>query len=163
MSEAKMQFTIQTIVPDDIPYLLKLLREFAEFENLLDEFLVTEEKLHRVIFGEKAFVECLVGFADDEMVAYAIFFPILRTFRGDPSIYLEDLYVQQNHRSKGYGLKMLKAVAKYAKENGYVRMDWQALNWNTPAIDFYKKLGAESNDEQLDFRLIGEAFEKLAN
>ena len=158
-----MDLSINKVKATDLKNVVSLLREFAEFENLLDEFLVTEEKLNNVFFGEWAFVECLVGFADDEMVAYAIFFPILRTFRGDPSIYLEDLYVKQNYRSKGYGLKMLKAVAKYAKDNGYVRMDWQALNWNTPAIDFYKKLGAESDDEQLDFRLIGEAFEKLAS
>lgn len=158
-----MSLNIRKLEETDLTNLRLLLREFAEFENLLDEFLVTEEKLSRVVFGEKAFVECLVGFANEEMVAYAIFFPIFRTFRGDPSIYLEDLYIKQGYRGKGYGLKMLKAVAKYAKDNGYSRMDWQALNWNTSAIDFYKKLGAESNDEQLDFRLIGEAFQKLAS
>lgn len=157
-----MQLQIKTITKDNVPSLVRLLSEFADFEGLKHELLVTEEKLHEVIFGENAFVQCLVGFAGQEMVAYAIFFPKFNTFRGDRSIYLEDLYVKQEHRGKGFGLEMLKAVAKYASENGYARMDWQALNWNKPAIDFYNKLGAESDDTNLNFRLIGEAFEKLS-
>jgi GNAT superfamily N-acetyltransferase len=158
-----MALRIETIQFEQLTQLLNLLREFAQFENLQNEFLVDEEKLNLVLFGEEKFVECLVGFADEEMVAYAIFFPIFRTFRGDRSMYLEDLYVKETMRGRGFGLAMLKAVARQARERGFSRMDWQALNWNIPAIDFYKKLGAESNEEQMDFRLIGAAFEKLAS
>jgi GNAT superfamily N-acetyltransferase len=92
-----------------------------------------------------------------------LLYPKFASFRGERSLYLEELYVRPNERGKGSGLAMLKKAARLAKENGFQRLDWQALNWNTPAIDFYHKIGAESDDSNMNFRLIGRNFENLAS
>ena len=156
-------FTVCKATKNNLPQIIELMREFAVFEHLEDTFTVTENDLYEAFFGGKSFAGCLVAFSDNEMVGFAIFFPVLKTFRGERSLYLEDLYISQTMRSKGLGLKLLKAVANYAKENGFQRMDWQALDWNAPAINFYKNIGAETDTGMIDFRLRGEAFEKLAS
>ena len=158
-----MQIEIRQSKSGDILQIIKLMREFAVFEHLEDTFTVTENDLNEAFFGEKSFAGCLVAFNENKMVGFAIFFPVLKTFRGERSLYLEDLYVSQTMRSKGLGLKLLKEVAKYAKENSFQRMDWQALDWNAPAINFYKNIGAETDTGMIDFRLRGEAFQKLAS
>jgi GNAT superfamily N-acetyltransferase len=143
--------------------IVELIREFAEFEKLSDWCAVTENDLNRAIFGPEAFVQALAAFAGETCVGYALFFPVFKSFRGERSIFLEDLYVSPEMRGKGLGLAMLREVGRAAKAQGFVRMDWQALKWNEPAVNFYKKLGAETDDENLDFRLRGENFEKLAS
>ena len=158
-----MDFQIKKAAQEDIPKIIELIKEFAEFEKLSAWCEVTENNLNRVIFGADAFVQALVAFTGESCVGYALFFPIFKSFRGERSIFLEDLYVSPTMRGKGLGLAMLKAVARAAKEQGFVRMDWQALKWNEPAINFYKNLDAESDDENLDFRLRGASFEKLAS
>jgi GNAT superfamily N-acetyltransferase len=158
-----MDFQIKKAAQEDIPKIIELIKEFAEFEKLSAWCEVTENNLNRVIFGADAFVQALVAFAGKTCVGYALFFPIFKSFRGERGIFLEDLYVSPTMRGKGLGLAMLKAVARAAKEQGFVRMDWQALKWNEPAINFYKNLDAESDDENLDFRLRGASFEKLAS
>lgn len=147
----------------DVTALAVLIREFAEFEKLSAWCEVTEEDLQQAMFGDKSFVQALVALAGRVYVGYAIFFPVFKSFRGERSIFLEDLYVTPNVRGNGLGFAMLAEVAKYASERGFTRMDWQALKWNQPAIDFYKKLGAETDDENLDFRLRGASFERLAS
>lgn len=146
----------------DVAAIAVLIREFAEFEKLSDWCEVTEDDLHQAIFGKENFVQALVALSGNVYVGYAIFFPVFKSFRGERSIFLEDLYVTPEQRGNGLGFVMLGEVAKYAKTQGFMRMDWQALKWNAPAVDFYKNLGAESDDENLDFRLRGEAFAKLA-
>lgn len=145
----------------DLPEIITLMREFAEFEKLEDSFFVTEENLFAAFFGDKAFAKCLVAVVEKETVAFAIGFPVLKTFRGERSFYLEDLYVKNEFRVRGLGYEMLKAVAALAKAESCVRMDWQALDWNEKAIRFYQKIGAEINHENVDFRLIEEQFELL--
>lgn len=157
-----MKWEIKKATPESIPQIIELIREFAEFEKLSDACEVTAEGLQKVIFGEAGFVGALVVFADEKCVGYALFFPVFKSFRGEKSIFLEDLYISPTMRGKGLGLKMLKEVACMAKAQGFVRMDWQALKWNTPAIEFYENIGAEKDDENLDFRLRGENFEKFA-
>lgn len=157
-----MTFRIEKTLPAHLIEIIELMREFAEFEKLSDTFTVTENDLYEAIFGEKAFAGSLIAFQETEAVGFAIFFPVLKTFRGERSLYLEDLYISPDVRGQGLGFKMLKEVAKYAKDNGFDRMDWQALDWNTPAVEFYKKLGAETDHGMIDFRLRGPAFEKLA-
>lgn len=147
----------------DVAAIAVLIREFAEFEKLSDWCEVTENDLQQTIFGKDGFVEALVALAGNVYVGYAIFFPVFKSFRGERSIFLEDLYVTPDERGNGLGFVMLAEVAKYAKTRGFTRMDWQALKWNVPAVDFYKKLGAESDDENLDFRLRGENFNRLAS
>ena len=158
-----MQIEIRQSKSGDILQIIELMREFAVFEHLEDTFTVTENDLNEAFFGEKSFAGCLVTFNKNIMVGFAIFFPVLKTFRGERSLYLEDLYISQTMRSKGLGLTLLKEVAKYANENGFDRMDWQALDWNTPAINFYKNIGAETDTGMIDFRLRGKAFENLAS
>lgn len=156
-------FQIRAARPEDAAAIVSLIGEFAEFEKLSDVCGVTEDDLRRAIFGENSFVKSLVARSENVFVGYAIFFPVFKSFRGERSIFLEDLYVSPEFRRRGLGLLMLSEVAKYAKTQGFTRMDWQALKWNTPAVEFYKKLGAETDDENLDFRLRGANCERLAS
>lgn len=156
------QLSVRAARVEDITAIAILIREFAEFEKLSDWCEVTEDDLRQAIFGSGSFVQSLVALSGNVFVGYAIFFPVFKSFRGERSVFLEDLYVTPDLRGQGLGFAMLAEVAKYAKTQGFNRMDWQALKWNEPAIDFYKNLDAESDDENLDFRLRGAAFEKLA-
>ena len=153
---------IRKSVQDDILNTLNLIKEFAEFEKLSEFCKVSENDLREAIFGEHKFVNCLVAESENELIGYALFFPVFKSFRGERSMFLEDLYISPKMRGGGLGLKMLKAVARTAKERNCVRMDWQALKWNTPAIEFYKKIGANMDDENYDFSLRGEFFARLA-
>lgn len=158
-----MNIKIKKAEINDLPQIIVLMREFAVFENLEHSFFVTEEKLSAAFFGENSFAKSLVAYSENEMIAFAIGFPVLKTFRGERSFYLEDLYIKPEFRGKGFGFEMLKAVAKLAKEENCVRMDWQALDWNVNALEFYKKIGAEADSGNVDFRLIEEKFDKLAS
>lgn len=155
-------FKINSAKLENIPQLIELLREFAAFENLTDFCTVSADDLGEAIFGADKFVQCLIALEGEKAVGYAMFFPVFKTFRGERSMYLEDLYVSPAMRGKGYGFALLKEVARIAKAQNCVRMDWQALKWNTPALEFYKNLGAKSDDENLDFILRETAFKKLA-
>ncbi len=157
-----MKLLVRAAEERDITAITVLIREFAEFEKLTEYCDVTENDLREVIFGKKGFVQALVALSDGRYVGYALFYPIFKSFRGERSIFLEDLYVTPDLRGNGLGIVMLREVAKYAKEEGFVRMDWQALKWNASAIKFYESLGAESDDENFDFRLRGQAFAELA-
>lgn len=156
-----MPIEIKIAEPNHSAQIIALIREFAEFEKLSDACEVSEDDLREAIFGAGKFVHCLVAESENELVGYALFFPVFKSFRGERSMFLEDLYVSPAMRGKGLGLALLKEVARVAREENCVRMDWQALKWNTPAVEFYKKLGAIVDDENLDFALRGAAFEKL--
>ena len=156
------QLLVREATSDDVPAIALLIREFAEFEKLSQWCEVTETDLREAIFGEQSFVRALVAMDGNRYVGYALFFPVFKSFRGERSIFLEDLYVTPDLRGQGLGFVMLRRVARYAKENGFERLDWQALKWNEAAINFYKNLGAETDDENFDFRLRGMAFEKLS-
>ena len=158
-----MNFVVRAAEETDVAAIAILIREFAEFEKLSAWCEVTDDDLHTAIFGEKSFVQSLVALSDGRYIGYALFYPTFKSFRGERSIFLEDLYITPDMRGNGLGFVMLREVAKYAKAEGFARMDWQALKWNTPALKFYQSIGAESDDENLDFRLRGQAFEQLAN
>lgn len=147
----------------NIPQIVELIREFAEFEKLSEFCKVSENDLRAAIFDEGKFVQCLVAESEKHLVGYALFFPVFKSFRGERSMFLEDLYVSPQMRGRGLGLKMLIEIARIAKAQNCLRMDWQALKWNAPAIEFYQKLGAQTDDENLDFGLRGAGFENLAN
>ena len=157
------EITINKAVENDIPQILSLLREFAEYEKLLDYLEVTEERLKAALFGENKIAEAIVAFDDETAIGYAIFFPHFSTFRGQRGIYLEDIFISKDFRGKGVGEMMLKYIATLAKSRGFERIDFQVLEWNAPAIRFYENLGAERNDEDRHFKLSGEAFENLAS
>ncbi len=156
-----MNLTVRASEERDVTAIAILIREFAEFEKLSAWCEVTEANLHEAIFGKKSFVKALVALCDGRYAGYALFYPSFKSFRGERSIFLEDLYVTPDLRGNGLGFVMLREVAKYAKKQGFVRLDWQALKWNEAAIDFYKNLGAETDNENFDFRLRGAAFNKL--
>ncbi len=155
------QIVIRKVMSEDISMIIELMREFAEFENLSDSLEITEEKLNDAMFGENAFVEGLMAFDDETPIAYAIFFPYFSSFRGQKSIYLEDIYITEKYRKFGIGEKMLKEIAKIGKNFGAVRMDFQVLDWNTPAINFYKKHGVVIDEEERHCKFTDAAFEKL--
>ena len=157
-----MNLRIETASEKDIPAIIELMREFAGYEYLLDYLEISEEKLYEAMFGEKSFVECLIAFGDEKPVAYALYYLSFASFRGQVGVYLEDIYVTEDYRKHGLGEMMLKQIARTGKENGAVRMDFQVLDWNAPAISFYKKHGAEMNESERHFKFSDEAFDKLA-
>lgn len=153
---------IEKAAPENIPQILALLREFAEYENLSDFCEVTEEKLEIALFGEGKTAEAIVAFDGETPIGYAIFFPYFATFRGQRGLYLEDIFITKSHRKKGVGEMMLRFIAKLAKSRGFERIDFQVLKWNKPAIEFYEKLGAVRDDEERHFKFTDEAFQKLS-
>lgn len=158
-----MNLRIETASEKDIPAIIELMREFAAFENLFDYLEITEEKLYEAMFGENGFVESLIAFGDEKPVAYALYYLSFASFRGQFGIYLEDIYITENYRKHRLGEMMLKQIARIGKENGAVRMDFQVLDWNTPAINFYKKHGAEMDESERHFKFTDKVFARLAS
>jgi GNAT superfamily N-acetyltransferase len=154
------------IVPateSDIPIILGLIHELAEYEKLTHLVVATPERLRTALFGVRPVAEVLLAYWDDECVGFAVFFPSYSTFLAQPGIYLEDLYVKPDQRTKGIGSALLKHLAKIAIERGCGRLEWAVLDWNQPAIQFYKKLGAVPVEEWTKYRLTGESLKSLAN
>ena len=157
-----MSLAIEKAAETDIPQIVALIREFAEYENLSDFCEVTEEKLYAALFGETKVAEAVVAFEDETPIGYAIFYPSFATFRGQRGMYLEDIYITKDFRKKGIGETMLKHIARLAKSRGFERIDFQALEWNTPAVKFYERLGARRDEDERHFKFTDEAFKKLA-
>lgn len=145
----------------DVPLILEFITELAEYEEMLDELVATEDNLKEWIF-EKKKVEVIFALENNKEVGFALFFNNFSTFLSRPGIYLEDLYVKPSYRGKGYGKGLLKKLAEIAVENGYGRIEWSCLNWNKPSIDFYLSLNAKPMDEWTVYRLTGDALKKLA-
>ena len=158
-----MSIHIETAAEKNIPQIIAFLREFAEYEKLLDHLEVTEERLKIALFGENKIAEAIVAFDDETAIGYAIFYPYFATFRGQRGFFLEDIFISKDFRGRGVGELMLKYIATLAKSRGFERIDFQVLEWNAPAIRFYENLGAERNDEDRHFKFSGEAFENLAS
>jgi len=157
-----MNIEIRKAEAEDVEAIVELMREFAEFENLSMYFEVTHEKLYDAMFGERGFVEGVVAYAGGRTVAYALFFPNFASFRGQVGYYLEDLYILDEFRRLGLGDRILRSIARYAKAQGFQRIDFQVLEWNESAIKFYEKRGAIRDNDERHFRFIDDAFEKLA-
>ena len=157
-----MAFTIRFAQEDDCKIILGFINKLAVYEKLEHMVTATEEQLRATLFGEKPFAEVLLGFEEEQAVAMALFFHNYSTFLAKPGIYLEDLFVDENKRGRGYGKKMLQKLAKLTVERQCGRLEWAVLDWNTPAINFYKKLGAQFMDDWTVNRLSGEALHKMA-
>ena len=142
----------------DVTIILNLIKELAEYEKLLDEVTATEDKLMNTIFGKNKFVEVWLAEINDEPVGQVFFFRNYSTFLAKPGFYIEDIYVRPQFRGKGIGKKLLNKVIELAKEKNYGRVEWSVLNWNEPAIEFYKNIGAVSMDDWKLFRLTEEKF-----
>ena len=144
----------------DVPKIFDLIRGLAEYERLLHVFEATEDRLRRTLFGDRPVAEVWLAFLGEECAGFALFFTNYSTFLGKPGLYLEDVFVKPHLRRRGIGLALLKKLAAIARERDYGRMEWSVLDWNQPAINFYKKLGADPLDDWRLFRLTGAA---LAN
>ncbi len=138
-----------------------MMRSLAEFENLLDEFRVTEELLERYLFGQDPAAELLVGLVDDEIGGYALFFRSFSSFQGRPGVYLEDVYVEPSARGNGLGKALLLEVVRTARERGCRRCEWIVLDWNQPAKHFYQSLGAKFHSDWRLCRIEGAAMDGL--
>ena len=154
---------IEPASPADVPTILQLIRELAEFERLLDQVTATEQQLHDGLFGPKPSAEVILGRLQPggEVAGFALFFHNFSTFLARPGIYLEDLYVRQKFRGQGYGADLLRHLARLALERNCGRLEWSVLDWNQRAIDFYKSLGAVPMDEWTMYRVTGAALERL--
>jgi GNAT superfamily N-acetyltransferase len=146
----------------DVPLILSFIKELAGYERLSHEVSATEDLLRKWLFGERQGAEVVVGYRGDEPAGFALFFHNFSTFLGRPGIYLEDLYVKPELRGQGVGRSMLAYLAKLAKERDYGRLEWSVLDWNEPAIELYKSIGAVPMDEWTVYRLTGEALDELA-
>ena len=140
-ADLKIEITRATI--EHLPRVVELMKGLAEFENLLDEFRVTEDLLERYLFTQEPMGELLVGLLDGEICGYALFFHNFSTFQGRPGLYLEDVYVDPCDRGKGLGRALFIEFIRIARERGCRRSEWLVLDWNKRAKQFYESLGAE--------------------
>jgi GNAT superfamily N-acetyltransferase len=154
-------FRIERATEGDVPLILKLIKDLAEYEQLAHAVVATESTLRESLFEKRA-AEAVIGYADDEPIGFALFFQTFSTFLGVPGMYLEDIFVEPRWRGRGFGRALLAHLAKIAIERGYGRVEWSVLDWNEPSIGFYKKLGARPMDEWTMFRLTGDAIRELA-
>ena len=146
----------------DIPQVYAFIRELAEYEKLTHEVVATEADIRVALFGPRPYVECLFACLDGKPVGFALWFHSFSTFKGKPSLYLEDIYVRPAVRGRGLGTRMLAELARLAMERGCSRFEWTLLDWNAPSIAFYKGLGAVPADDWTIYRVTGEALQKLA-
>jgi GNAT superfamily N-acetyltransferase len=155
-------FAIRRAAIGDVPIILELIRDLATYERAPHDVTATEEQLTDVLFGEKQVAEVLLAYEGDTPIGFAVFFHNFSTWLGRPGLYLEDLFVRPEHRGKGYGRALLVYLARIARDRACGRMEWAVLDWNAPAIDFYKKLGAAPLEEWKIFRLTRDGIAKLA-
>jgi GNAT superfamily N-acetyltransferase len=149
-----------TIVPAnerDLPLVHAFIRELAEYERLLNEVHATEEALRRTLFGPNPAAEIVIAYDESEPAGFALFFQSYSTFLARPGLYLEDLFVRPAARQKGIGRKLLEHLAALAVSRGYGRLEWRVLDWNEPAIRFYRSIGAEPLADWTVFRVTGDA------
>ena len=147
---------------NDVPIILRFIRELAEYEKLAHEVVATEDVLRASLFGSRPAAEAVIAYERDEPVGFALYFQTFSTFLGKPGLYLEDLYVTPAQRGHGIGRRLLAYVARVAVERGYGRLEWSVLNWNEPALAVYRKIGARPMDDWTVQRLTGEALKSLA-
>ena len=158
-----MKIKIRQAAVEDVPAIVRLMRDFAAYERLSEYCTITESALESVIFGAAGFVEGLVAYDEVKIIGYAIFYPNFASFRGQAGLYLEDIYIDDAYRGNGVGEAMLREIARSANERGFERIDFQVLEWNAPAIKFYEKLGAVRSDDERHYKFTDAAFTRLAS
>lgn len=147
----------------DIPLILALIKELAEYENLRDQVVATEDSLRKALFGACRSAESLIARIGGEPAGFALYFHNFSTFLGKHGLYLEDLFVRPEFRGRAIGKSLLAHLARLALGRGCGRFEWAVLDWNRTARDFYETLGAQSNPAWVNYRVTGEALERLAS
>jgi GNAT superfamily N-acetyltransferase len=153
---------IEPATAHDLPVILQMIRDLAEYERMADQVVATEAGLRDALFGATPGAEVLLAYADDRPAGFALFFHNFSTFLGRRGLYLEDLFVKPEFRGLGVGKRLLTALARIAVERGCGRFEWSVLDWNEPAIGFYKRLGARPMEDWTIFRVSGDALAALA-
>jgi GNAT superfamily N-acetyltransferase len=157
-----MTIHIRTAEPVDVRLILRFVRELAAFERAPDSVEATEELLQNSLFGSAPAAEAIIAELDGTAVAFALFFHTFSTWTGRRGLYLEDLYVTEAARGRGVGKALMKALARIALDRGCARFEWSVLDWNQPAIDFYRSIGAVGMDEWRIQRVTGDKLRQLA-
>jgi GNAT superfamily N-acetyltransferase len=157
-----MALSIRPARPGEAALVLQFIRELAEYEKLSHEVKATQALIDAALFGETPRVFCDIAEWEGEAVGFAVWYIDFSTFSGRSGIYLEDLFVRRQHRGKGIGKALMAQLARRCAENGWSRLQWAVLDWNTPSIDFYKSLGAQMLDEWTGVRVSGDALARLA-
>ena len=153
---------IRPATEQDVPIILDLIKQLADYERLADRVVATEQRLRDTLFGERPAAEVLLASLEGETVGFAVFFTNYSTFLAKPGLYLEDLFVKPHARGKGIGKALLARLAKIAVERDCGRVDWSVLNWNEPSLRFYEALGAIPLTDWTTYRLTGDSLVKLA-
>ena len=164
MSEADASaLSIRSATEEDVSLVLALITELAEYERMTDHLVATEADVHRALFGAPPYAEAVIAALGETPVGFALFLPSFSTFLAKPGLYLEDLYVKPAFRGRGFGRRLLVHLARIARTRGCGRFEWSVLDWNEPAIRFYRRVGAVPMDEWTVYRLTGDAIGRLAS
>jgi GNAT superfamily N-acetyltransferase len=153
---------IEAATPDDIPLIMDLIRELAEYEREPESAQATADQLHAALFGDRPAAEAMIARFDGEPAGWAVWFQTFSTWTGKPGLWLEDLFVRPAYRRAGVGKALLVYLAQVCVERDYGRFEWSVLDWNEPALEFYRSLGAVGMDEWTIHRVTGEALRRLA-
>lgn len=157
----KSEFVIREGNVEDAETIFDFIYQLAEYEKLTEEVTTNPEELAKTLFSEDSHVKTIIAFFNEKPVGFALYFYNYSTFKGKSGLYLEDLFVIPEMRGKGFGKLLLLELAKIAKDNNCARFEWSVLDWNKPAIDFYKSLGANPMDEWTVFRLTEKGIDNL--
>ena len=159
---ARTPLRIEEATEEDVPMILRFIQELAEYERGLDRVTATEDILRTTLFGARPYAKAIIAYDGDEAVAFAIYFFSYSSFSGEPSLYIEDIFVRPATRGLGLGREIFTFLARRASEHGCGRMEWSVLNWNESAIAFYRKLGAVPVRQWTVFHLAKEELDELA-
>lgn len=157
-----MDLSLKMATEQDVPVILTFIRALAEYERMADAVIATEDGLRQTLFGPRPYAECVIARWQGQPAGFALFFHNYSTFLGRPGLYLEDLFVKPELRGQGVGRALLQFLARLAQERNCGRLEWSVLDWNEPAIGFYKSIGAVPLDDWTIFRLKDEALSRLA-
>jgi GNAT superfamily N-acetyltransferase len=160
-NDLRCEITVRNTDEKDIPLIMNLVRSLADFEDLSDHVLSTEETLHEALFGERVYAEAIIAEIDRKPAGFIIFFHNFSSFTGKPGLYIEDIFVYPEYRSKGVGKALMVHCGKIARERNCGRLEWSVLDWN-PARKFYEHMGGEHQKEWLLYRLDERGIDELA-
>ncbi|HEX6172489.1 MAG TPA: GNAT family N-acetyltransferase [Candidatus Binatia bacterium] len=155
-------FEIRPAAIADVPLILSFIKKLAEYERLAHEVVATEESLRETLFNARKSAEIAIGYYQNKPIGLVLFFLNYSTFLGRPGLYIEDLFIDESYRRRGFGAALLRYVARLAIERNCGRLEWSVLDWNKPAVDFYTKLGAVPMSGWTVFRVTGESLANLA-